>query len=266
MNRVCPIISLLTDFGSQDYFVAVMKAVILGIVPSARIIDICHDIPAQDIRRAAFVLTCSYSYFPKGTIHLAVVDPGVGSSRRPILIKTKNYFFVGPDNGIFSLVLRQQSLVKVIHLSKERFFLTPISQNFHGRDIFAPVAAWLARGVAPEEFGPRLDSFTRLSFASPLVKKEKIIGEIIYIDHFGNLVTNIHKDLLDGFCQSAKDFRIIIRGKMVTGLVNSYSDLPKSKALAIIGSANYLEVAVNMGSAEKFFRAREGMKVEVWRR
>src|SRR4030043_1300706 len=192
-----PIITLLTDFGLKDPYVASMKGVILSINPQCTLVDITHQVSPHDIREGAFILAQTYSTFPKGTIHLAVVDPGVGSARKPILIVTKNYFFVGPDNGLFAFAVKRETLKQVVVLTNQKFFLSEISSTFHGRDIFAPVATYLSLGVKPESFGPSIKSWHEISFPDPAMKQGNLIGEIVHIDTFGNLVCNIdYKNLL----------------------------------------------------------------------
>src|SRR5258707_13543894 len=186
------IITLLTDFGSRDYFVGAMKGAILSINRHALIIDITHEIPPQDIEAAAFNLFATYKDFPAGTIHLAVVDPGVGSTRKPILIECGEQFFVGPDNGIFSWICEREGSSRAIHLTSEAFFRQPVSQTFHGRDVFAPVAAALSAGVAMTEFGEKLSEYVRLDPLMPAVRSDgAVAGRVIHIDRFGNCITNL---------------------------------------------------------------------------
>src|SRR6266849_5174353 len=189
------IITLVTDFGSQDFFVGAMKGVILSINPQAIIVDITHEIPAQDIEAAAFNLLATYKDFPAATIHVAVVDPGVGSTRRPILIECGAQFFVGPDNGIFSWICERDETIRAIHLTNEKFFRHPVSATFHGRDIFAPVAAALASGVAVKDFGDEASDYVRLDSLLPEVASDgSIDGRVIHIDRFGNCITNLTRE------------------------------------------------------------------------
>src|SRR4030042_3976555 len=192
-----PVITLLTDFGLKDPYVASMKGVILSINPKCTLVDITHQVNPHDIREGAFILAHTYSTFPKGTIHLAVVDPGVGSPRNPVLFVTKNYFLIGPDNGLFAFAVKREKLKKVIALGNMEFFLPEVSPTFHGRDLFAPVAAHLSLGIAPASFGRVIKSWNEISFPKPVLRQEKLIGEIVHIDTFGNLVCNIdYKNLL----------------------------------------------------------------------
>lgn len=263
MRRSPAIISFISDFGGDDHFVGVVKGVILKIHPKAQVIDICHNIPAQDIFHAACLLSSSYHYFPYHTVHLAVVDPGVGSARRPILIQTKNYFFLGPDNGLFSFVLEKEPPLKIIQLTEKKFFLPKVSTTFQARDIFAPVAAWLTRGKGVEDFGKSIAAIEKLSFPQPLLGMGQIQGEVLWIDHFGNLITNISEQLLAKF-GCLQNCRIRIKNHELSGLSHCYSEKGPEKPLALIGSSGYLEIAVNMGSAEDFFKAKKKDKVVVF--
>src|SRR5262245_32283700 len=184
-------ITLTTDFGTRDWFVGTMKGVILGIKPRARVVDITHEIAPGDIRGGAFALMASCRYFPKGTLHVAVVDPGVGSRRRAIAVRTANSILIGPDNGVLSWALRGETIQSIRQLENRRYFLEPVSRTFHGRDIFAPVAAHLSRGVALERLGRELHDLVRLPWPEPVKQREEIRGEIVYIDRFGNAITNI---------------------------------------------------------------------------
>src|SRR5947207_1030860 len=191
-----PIITLLTDFGSQDYFTAAMKGVILSINPAAQIVDITHEIPPQDIQAAAFNLLATYKDFPAKTIHVAVVDPGVGSTRRAVLIECAGQFFVGPDNGIFGWVCEREGIYNAIHLTNENYFRHPVSATFHGRDIFAPVAAAVSKGGALDEFGPAIKNLIHLESLKPKILSDGAIeASIIYIDRFGNCITNLTREI-----------------------------------------------------------------------
>ena len=195
-RRPVSVITLLTDFGVADYFVGSVKGVILSLNPQARIVDLTHEIPAQDIEAAAFTLLAAYKSFPKGTVHVAVVDPGVGSTRRGIAVVAADQFFVGPDNGIFSYIYERESKFSVYELSNEEFFREPVSPTFHGRDIFAPVAAALSNGVKPAKLGPRVTDPVKLAPLTPEVRDSRILARIIHIDRFGNCVTNITREVL----------------------------------------------------------------------
>jgi S-adenosylmethionine hydrolase len=258
------IITILTDFGSDDYFVGAMKGVILSRSPSATIVDITHSIPPQNVRTATFILNAAYSYLPAGSIHLAVVDPGVGSDRRPILVETPKYFFVGPDNGLFSIILERASEARVRHVTNSEFFLPIVSSTFHGRDLFAPVAAALANGVAPETLGPIINDAVRLRPVPNEVTTEgAITGSIIHIDHFGNCVTSIESDRLrtlsagQGFCLSVKGIEIRKLQKQYLEAGNC------GEPFLIAGSAGYLEISLPCSSAAKALNISVGEPVRL---
>jgi len=190
------IITLTTDFGTQDWFGGTMKGVIFGVAPRATIVDITHEIPAGDIRAGAFALAASCRFFPKGTVHVAVIDPGVGGRRKAIAVQTANYFFVGPDNGVLSFALAREKIKSLHRLENPDCFLQPVSQIFHGRDIFAPVAAHLGCGTSVGKLGPAQKGFVRLSWPQPRVRRNRIEGEVVFIDRFGNAMTNIKNSSL----------------------------------------------------------------------
>lgn len=256
-------ITLLTDFGNADYFVAAMKGVILSNNPTAQIIDITHDIPAQDIEAAAFTLLAAHSAFPKGTIHVAVVDPGVGSKRRAILIKVAGQFFVGPDNGIFSYICDGAEL-RVFHLNNPKYFRHPVSDTFNGRDIFAPVAAALSRGIVPQKLGIEVSDYVRLSSLQAAVSWNGVIsGRIIHTDHFGNCVTNITRNELTEK-MIAGGFRLTIHGHQVDRFQRLFAAEPDSNSVFCIwGSAGFLELAVKNGSAANQLKIKRGDPVVV---
>lgn len=256
------LISLITDFGLKDNFVGVTKAVILKINPTAQIVDVCHEVKPQDIPQAAFLLKNSFRYFPSGTVHLVVVDPGVGSKRKKIIAQTKNYFFVGPDNGILSLALKDERPVKVIEITNKKYFLKPVSDTFHGRDVFAPVSAYVSKGEDIRKFGRTIKSFKVLELPAVKVTKHELTGEIIYIDRFGNLVSNIDRDTLENFIKNKK-FRILIKNKTIDNLSHSYSEGTHQRPIALIDSFNYLEIAINSHSARDYLRADKGAKIKV---
>ena len=256
------LISLITDFGLKDNFVGVMKAVILKINPIAQIVDVCHEVKPQDILEAAFLLKNSFRYFPSGTVHLVVVDPQVGSKRKKIIAQTKNYFFVGPDNGALSLALKDERPVKIIGITQEKYFLKPVSDTFHGRDIFAPVSAYVSKGEDIRKFGRTIKSFKVLELPLVKVTKHELTGEIIYIDRFGNLVSNIDKDTFANFTKN-KRFKICIKDKTIDKLSHSYSECAFRKPLALIDSFNYLEIAINSGSARDYLGVYKGTKIKI---
>jgi S-adenosyl-L-methionine hydrolase (adenosine-forming) len=258
------IITLTTDFGESDPYVAMMKGVILTINPDATIIDITHQIPARAIKEGGLVIKASYTYFPSGTVHVGVVDPGVGGKRRSITILAGNYFFVGPDNGLFSTIIETQHHPEIIHLKKKKYWMDSISPTFHGRDIFAPVAAHLSLGINPLSMGEKIDHLTLLTYPPPRKMYNHLIGEITRVDHFGNLITNITKEHLSPWLAS-KNFIITVGRLRLKKIFATYNDVPAGHPLALIGNSNLLEIAVNMGRAIDYVGQDEaiGAKVEV---
>jgi len=253
------IITLTTDFGTKDGYVGTVKGAIFSLNPRAEIVDISHEIPPQNIVAGAFCLFNSCSFFPKGTIHLAVVDPGVGSRRKALLVQTQKYFFVGPDNGIFSLALRREKLQKIIHLINSKYFLYQISPTFHGRDIFAPVAAYLSLGIDPDEFGPQIKEIQNLPL--PAVKKTKtnIAGQIIHIDNFGNLVSNV---TAEGFAEY-KNMKVRIKKSVIPRLSRTFAEVRKGDLVAYMGSSNFLEIGIREGNAHLGLKAKLGDRLEL---
>ena len=252
-----PIITLLTDFGTKDHYVASMKGAILNINPRCLLIDITHQVNPQDIEEGAFILANSYSYFPKGTIHLSVVDPGVGGIRKPILVMTQQYFFVGPDNGLFRLVAQREKIKQVVVLTQRKYFLSQISSTFHGRDIFAPVAAHLSLGVKPKAFGYEIKSPKELGSRIPFVKEGKLFGEILHIDAFGNVISNIDGEKLFRFVQS-RSFAIRAGRKVISGLKKGYWEGKKGEPIALLGSGGFVEISVGEGNAQKILKVKRG--------
>ena len=252
-----PIITLLTDFGTKDHYVASIKGVILSINPGCLLIDITHQVNRHDVREGAFLLANAYSFFPKGTIHLSVVDPGVGGPRKPVLILTGNYLFVGPDNGLFGIVAQRERAKQVVVLTRKEYFLPKVSMTFHGRDIFAPVAAHLSLGVKPSAFGYPTRSLKALGIRRPMVKNGKLMGEILHIDTFGNLVSNIDREKLFQFIRG-RPFVIRAEGKGIRQLKSGYWAGKKGEPIALIGSGGFLEISVKGGNAQKALKAKRG--------
>lgn len=250
------IIALLTDFGTKDYFVGAMKGVILSINPEAKIIDITHDIEPQNIRSAGFTLASCYHNFPQKTIFVSVVDPGVGSDRRAILVETENYYFIAPDNGLLSLIIKNESNYRIFELTNPKFFLSKMSQTFHGRDVFAPVAAWLSKGISSNEFGNEISELIFSKNLYPkIVSADKITGNIIHIDNFGNIITNFRKTDL------ATNFSLQVNENMITKHHTFYAEGKVSEIFSIWGSAGYLEIAVNCNSAKELLNAEIGNEI-----
>lgn len=260
-----PIITLLSDFGLRDSYVAEMKAVILSISPNVHIVDISHEVRKFDVRMGAFLLARAAPFFPKGTVHVAIVDPGVGTERRPIIVETKKSFYVGPDNGLLMLSAQRENIRHVYVVENRKYMLKSISRTFHGRDIFAPAAAHLTRGVPPSEMGSEIRDPITPSFARPKVLDRSIKGEIIYIDDFGNLVTNIADSDLKLLGIEESDNLLVELGKekMLLRLCKAYGEAETGRPLAIIGSCNFLEIAVNQGNASKFFGVRGGEEIVI---
>ncbi len=260
-----PIITLITDFGYRDPFVGIMKGVILNINPLANIIDITHGISPQNITEAAFTIEMSFASFPSKTIHVVVVDPGVGSVRRPILVITDHYYFIGPDNGIFSQIYNLSESLNVIHLTAEHYFMAQISSTFHGRDMFAPAAAWLSKGINVSNFGDPIDDYVNMPIPVPVMPTKNIIeGEVIYIDLFGNVITNIKTQKIDELFGSKPEgkFRVIVKGSEAP-LKNYYSEAADARLYSLINSFAYLELFVRKGNASSDFGIAVGEKVEV---
>jgi S-adenosyl-L-methionine hydrolase (adenosine-forming) len=257
-----PIITLLTDFGTQDHYVASMKGVILGINPGCALVDISHQVGPQDIEEGAFVLASAVSSFPQGTIHLSVVDPGVGGPRKPILIVTSNYYFIGPDNGLFTLCLLREEVKQVFVLTKKKYFLSPVSSTFQGRDLFAPVAAYLSLGIKAEALGERTDTWVELSLGKPKQKAKELVGEILHVDVFGNLTSNIDGKSFSDFTGS-HPFSIRVGKHTLSGLKKGYWEGKKREMIALIGSGGFLEISVREGNAQKRLKTRRGDKIRI---
>jgi len=258
-----PVITFVTDFGNADYFVGAMKGVVLSVNPNALLVDLTHEIAAHDIPAAAFMILASYNDFPAGTIHVAVVDPGVGSDRRPLVIEAGNYLFVGPDNGIFSYVLERESEYRIFHVTNQKYFRKPVSATFHGRDVFSPVAAVLSLGVNLRELGKQIDDPVRLESLRVLSRKDgKLRGRIIHIDHFGNCITNFTREDLTGIGQGV---RLEIDGKTIKTFKEFFVESPgrADKVFAIWGSAGFLELAAANTSAARLLKVRTGQEIRI---
>jgi S-adenosylmethionine hydrolase len=265
-------ITLTTDFGLRDSYIAAMKGVMYGINPEATVVDICHNIPPQNILEAAFTLGTAYSYFPLYTVHVVVVDPEVGTNRRAIILKTPRAYFVAPDNGVLSYILdafpsqpvpdsQRVKLgpdIKAYAITKAEYWHQPVSHTFHGRDIFAPVAARLSLGMTASSLGENIDTVTSLPLSHPSLQDGLIIGHILHIDNFGNLITDIRERDLSGKEQSVT---IVIAGNIIRGLARTYAS--GKGPLAIFGSSGYLEISVANGNAATFFQAKAGDEIRI---
>lgn len=261
-----PVITLTTDFGYRDHYVATMKAVILSICPQAAIVDVSHGVPKYDLRAGAYVLKAAYKFFPRGTVHVAVVDPGVGTERRGIAAKTKNYVFIGPDNGVLSLAALEDGVEEVRVIKNRLLTLPSISPTFHGRDVFAPVAAHLARGIPFGVLGPlaREGMFVP-EFAEPTVEGRTLACEVVYIDDFGNVILNAgRKHLYQVGANYGDRCKVQIRGfEIEMRLLPSYGHVGEREPLLLVNSEEHLELAVNKGNAAQFFDLKSGDKVIV---
>jgi S-adenosylmethionine hydrolase len=265
MPEARSVITLLTDFGARDYFVASMKGVILNINPHAQIVDLSHEVAPHDIAGGAYLLKSCYRYFPDGTVHVAVVDPGVGSSRRPLLISTSRFFFIGPDNGLFTYVCDEESGVEVRHIQNRQYRLDAEGVTFDGRDLFSPAAAWLTKGQAVGSFGPLVKTYERLPTTPPGWENHVMAGQIVYIDRFGNLISNLTQFQLTELRGVTKRSSPYIRlaGKTIEGLVNSYSDGAPGVPQALINSNGQLEVFVREGNAADVLSVTRGARIEL---
>lgn len=260
------IITLTSDFGLNDHFVGVMKGIMLEIFPQAHFVDITHAIQAFDVLDGALAISQAYTYFPSGTVHLVVVDPGVGTPRRPILLTTERHHFVAPDNGVLSLIYEREERLSVRHITAEHYFRPDRSNTFHGRDIFSPVAANLAKGVLPQNFGDEISDFVRFAAPRPKPTDERTLrGIVLKVDRFGNLITNITPQDAPALANSATaSFKIMVGGKgPVSRICSSYAEGAPGESFAIWGSMGFLEIATNRGSAAQLLGAGKGAEVNV---
>lgn len=253
----CGTITLTTDFGLKDSYVGTMKGVILRIFPGATLIDITHQITPQDLLEAALIVGSAYRYFPRGTVHLVIVDPGVGGDRRPLVVTGSEHAFVGPDNGIFSHLMEADPEARFREIRESRYLLPGISDTFHGRDLFAPIAAYLARGVDPAEFGPEIAEPIPLEAPNPRIWGDQVRGEVIHLDSFGNVVSNITRRQFEGAVQG-RAFSIELNGKKVDRISRTYSDQERGRTLALFNSHDLLEIAVREGRADRRLGAGKG--------
>ena len=258
-----PIITMITDFG-EGYYVAAMKGVILDICRSACLVDITHDIRSHDVLEGAFTLLCTYPYFPPKSVHIAVVDPGVGSERRGIIVATQDHYFVGPDNGVFSFVYNRESVKKVISIESQTYLRGTVSPTFHGRDAFSPVAAWLALGTPVEKFGEEIEDYSGATVL-PVQKVEdnRIEGMVIHVDKFGNIITSISPETAAeqfGYSGSPKFF---LKGQEITHSYSYYAEAAPGEIFALIGSSGYYEIAAHRSRAADILGVQRGEKVQL---
>ena len=261
------IITLTTDFGTRDYFSGGMKGVILGINAEANIVDITHDVPSQDIWGAAYVLGAAYGYFPAGTVHVVVVDPGVGSDRRPIMAVTDKYVFIGPDNGVLSFVFADPGFSRVYHINASHYFLPMKGSTFHAREIFAPIAAWLTKGITYDRVGDEITDYVR--FSLPEARKEAdgaVLGEVVYFDKFGNCITNITSGDVETLTDAAGGGPLVtaVKDAIIEKVSPFYAAVEKGGAGAVINGNGYVEIFINQGDARRTLGLKRGEKVRLF--
>lgn len=257
------LLTLTTDFGTRDAYVAAMKGVILGTAPGTQLIDISHDIHPQDVMEAAFVLRGAVPFYPAGTIHLVVVDPGVGTPRRPVALRKDDQWFVGPDNGLFALVLNGEPPDEAVVLDRPAYWRTPTpSSTFHGRDIFAPVAAHLAAGASLHEVGTSITDLKRLHWALPIIDSEGMRGWVVHIDRFGNGITNIPREAFERN-QNERSLKCLIGSTILKQVHHTYADVAEGEPLLLFGSSGMLEIAINGGNASDLLGIRKGASVNL---
>ena len=260
------LITLLTDFGDQDSFVASMKGVILTINPQASFVDLSHQVSPHSIEEAAYLLNSCYRYFPYGTVHVAVVDPGVGSARRPLLVKTAGYYFLGPDNGLFSYVLKDEDEVEVREIENQQYRRKSVGHTFDGRDLFAPSAAWLSKGVPASSFGRVIPDPVRLSIVEPSRQGNRVEGRIEHVDRFGNLISNLtlqHLEEVHASVTKQRPLSVRIGAQIIKGLVANYSEGKAEQPFALINSDGRLEIFVKEASAADLLKVGKGARIEV---
>ena len=254
-----PVVALLTDFGLHDHCVGTMKGVVLSVCPDASIVDITHDVAPQDIPGAALELAAAYRYFPPGTVFLVVVDPGVGSSRRAIAAEGGGYYFVGPDNGVFAAAFRESPPSLVVELTEQKYARSTISRTFEGRDRFAPAAGWIARQTPLAAFGPAIADYATFDFAAPVISADTVRGEVVRVDRFGNLITNISAGMID----AATAAHAAVGDRVNIPVVRTYAEAPPGDVCALVGSTGHLEIAVNGGNAAETLALSRGARVSV---
>jgi hypothetical protein len=259
-----PVIALLTDFGTRDHYAGTMKGVALGICPDATFVDITHDIPPHDALAGALELAASYKYFPAGTIFLVVVDPGVGSTRRPVAAEAGGYRFVAPDNGVLTLAFKETPPKRVVELTERRYARPTVSRTFEGRDRFAPAAAWLAKGIDLSGLGRALTSWQTLAVREPAIAEDQIVGEVLRVDRFGNLVTNVDRRTFERFAGGG-GIEIVAGTQAVGSVVATYADAEPGAVCALFGSSEHLEVAVNGASAAERLDLARGARITISR-
>src|SRR6204780_377128 len=262
-NLARPIITLTTDCGTNDHLVGVLKGVILNINPEVNIVDITHSVLAHDVLDAALTISQAAKYCPAKTIHVVVVDPGVGTARRPILVAGDTHYFVAPDNGVLSAIYDQSESLYVWNITSEHYFRQPVSNTFHGRDIFAPVAAWLSKSWQTASFGEEMTDFVRFAIPKPKTSGNTVKGIVLRTDNFGNLITNLTTEIVPALIAPDAKFTIRVGNAAVTKIVPTFSQGTAGEPFAIIGSSGYVEICVNKGSAARTVGAGRGAEVTV---
>jgi S-adenosylmethionine hydrolase len=262
-NLARPIITLTTDYGTNDHLVGVLKGVILNINPEVNIVDITHSVLAHDILDGALTISQAYKYFPSKTIHVVVVDPGVGTTRRPILVAGDTHYFVAPDNGVLSAIYDQSESLYVWNVLSEHYFRQPVSNTFHGRDIFAPVAAWLSKSWATASFGEEITDFVRFAIPKPKTAGNTVKGIVLRTDNFGNLITNLRAEDVPALVAPDTKFTIRVGNATVKKIIPTFAQGTAAEPFAIIGSSGYIEICVNKGNAAKTIGAGRGGEVTV---
>src|SRR6478609_10936409 len=257
-----PIIAMLSDFGTRDHYAGVMKGVVLGICPDVALVDVSHDLPAHDVPAAARELAATYKFFPPATIFLVVIDPGVGTQRRGIAADAGDWRFVAPDNGVLTAVFQESAPKKIVELTERRYARPTVSRTFEGRDRFAPAAAWLARGTEPTAMGRPVTTWQTVDLPEPQVESSQIRGEVVLVDRFGNLVSNIDRRMFDQFRHEGA-VRIAVDGQSVDRLVATYAEAPAGSVCALFGSSEHLELAVNGGSAADLLHLGRGAAIRI---
>lgn len=257
-----PVVAFLTDFGTRDHYAGTLKAVVLSVCPDATLVDIGHDIPAHDVLTGALELAACYRYFPAGTIFLVVVDPGVGSTRRGIAADVGDYRFVAPDNGVLSAVFRESPPKKVVELTERKYARPTVSRTFEGRDRFAPAAGWLAKGIALVSLGKAIGNYVVIDMPRPELSAAELIGEVVRVDRFGNLITNIDRRAFEQFAHGGA-IAVTIGDREIPRVVATYAEAPSGELCALFGSTDHLEIAANAGDAARVLGLGRGAKARV---
>jgi hypothetical protein len=256
------IVTLTTDFGSADHFVGTMRGVILGVNPEAQVVDLCNAVNSFDVLDGALTIAQAYRYFPADTIHLVVVDPGVGSARRPLLVTTTKHYFVAPDNGVLSLVMDQEERVSVREITAEHYFLRPLSNTFHGRDVFAPCAGWMSKGVEPEKFGDEVTDYVRIALPKPkMISEHTLKGSVLKVDKFGNLITNLTPESAPAVFAANAVVKITVGQGTVSEIHTAYAQGQPGELFGVLNSMGFLEIACNRGAAAQVAKAGRGTEV-----